>query len=243
MPVDAERWLAERGIRREPVLEALPTASAPGSTAGPTAGHEPASVPAAEAASEAEASGVPGADPTPPAPAWLEGEHGALGGSDRTIDGAIAFIRRSASNSPQSEGRLRTKLIDRGYREDVIDGALVLARSERIVDDVALLAALIIERRARGHADLRLRRDLRDRGFTGTQVDDALVQHAATDPAAAVFALAREQAARHRTVEAEAAVRRTVGFLVRRGHSEAFARKAARDAVYADREAQRIAGR
>jgi hypothetical protein len=44
-------------------------------------------------------------------------------------------------------------------------------------------------------------------------------------------------------VDAEAAVRRTVGYLVRRGHSEAFARKAARDAVYADREAQQVAGR
>jgi hypothetical protein len=55
--------------------------------------------------------------------------------------------------------------------------------------------------------------------------------------------VAREQAARHRGVDAEVAVRRTVGALVRRGHGDALARKAARDAVYADREAQETAGR
>jgi regulatory protein len=222
MPVDAERWLASRGIQREPL-------AAP----GPLAAPEP---PTAPAAVEPQAAPPDPADPSAhPADETVA--------SETTVAGALGFIRRSTSNAPQSEGRLRTKLRDRGHPEDVIDEALVLARSERLVDDPALLAALIAERRARGHADARLRRDLRDRGFTGEQVDAALERQGATDPAAAAFALAREQAARHRAVEAEAAVRRIVGFLVRRGHGEALARKAARDAVYADREAQQVAGR
>jgi regulatory protein len=159
------------------------------------------------------------------------------------VDAAVSFVRRSTSNAPQSEGRLRAKLIERGHDGATVELALERARSERLVDDDAILTALIAERRARGHADARLRRDLRDRGFTGAQVDDALARHAATDPAAVAFAVAREQAARHRAVDPEVAVRRTVGALVRRGHGEALARKAARDAVYADREAQQVAGR
>jgi len=226
VPVDAQRWLAERGILPEPLV--VPD--------DPVVAPEPAPVqvtaePAIELmeapAAPTVAAGASGEDREPQDP------------SD--VQGALAFIRRSTANAPQSEGRLRSKLLDRLHPEDVIEAALQLARAERLVDDRALLAALIVERRARGHADLRLRRDLRDRGFTGPQVDAALEQHRDTDPSAAAFALAREVAARHRAVDPEVAVRRTVGNLVRRGHGEGLARKAARDAVYADREGQRTA--
>jgi len=215
MPVDAEDWLASRGVRREPVLTV----------------------------DVDEVSASPVAAPLAPAPALDEKLRDQEASGELTAGAALAFIRRSTSNAPQSEGRLRTKLADRGFADSEVEDALVLARAERLVDDAALLTALIAERRSRGHADIRLRRDLRDRGFTGTQVDQALERHVATDPAAAAFALAREQAARHRTIDAEAAVRRTIGFLVRRGHGEGLARKAARDAIYADREAQQIAER
>jgi SOS response regulatory protein OraA/RecX len=230
VPVDAERWLASRGIRREP-LQIDPVA---GIDAAPALAPEVVDVPAParEAESEASRSSDPG-----------EGLDDRSEDRGLTLGGALGFIRRSTTNAPQSEGRLRMKLADRGYTSDMIEEALARARAERIVDDAAMLAALIAERRSRGHADLRLRRDLRGRGFTGPQVDEALARHAVTDQAAAVFALARDQAVRHRGVDAEAAVRRTVGFLVRRGHGEGLARKAARDAVYADREGQRVAER
>jgi SOS response regulatory protein OraA/RecX len=239
MPVDAERWLASRGIEREPV-------SAPGASEGDVSlARGIAAPPAAAEVAVTSPADVERQPDDAQGPSDPSGPVDLLDGSvasETTTSGAVGFIRRSTSNAPQSEGRLRTKLRDRGYPDDVIAEALTQARSERLVDDPALLAALIAERRARGHADSRLRRDLRDRGFTGDQVDAALERHAATDPVAAVFALAREQAVRHRAVDAEAAVRRTVGFLVRRGHSEALARKAARDAIYADREMQQVAG-
>ncbi len=221
MPVDAERWLASRGIQREPLL---------GTNLADGAIDEAPDVeePSASAIDAAPTSGV--SDVGSDAP----GE---------TVEGALSFIRRSTANAPQSEGRLRSKLEDRGYPESIVTEAMARARTERLVDDAAMIAALIAERRARGHADLRLRRDLRGRGFSGRQVDEALATYAATDPAAVVFALAREQVERHRAVDAEAAVRRTVGFLVRRGHGEGLARKAARDAVYADRETQQVAER
>ncbi len=226
MPVDAERWLASRGIQREPVLVMFSEDTAADRTPDV---REP---PPAEADAVSSAVGHDLVAPDLVSDA-----------SEETVEGALGFIRRSTSNAPQSEGRLRSKLEDRGFPESVISEAMVRARTERLVDDAAMIAALIIERRARGHADLRLRRDLRGRGFSGAQVDEALAAFAVTDPAAAVFALAREQVARHRGVDAETAVRRTVGFLVRRGHGEGIARKAARDAVYADREAQQVAER
>jgi SOS response regulatory protein OraA/RecX len=235
MPVDAERWLASRGVRREPLF-----VPGPDETPAPSG---PIGSPVADPAPELIGPPRGAADglqlPADDGPDGVEADPS----SANSVGAALAFIRRSTANAPQSEGRLRTKLADRAFSDPVVDEALREARRERLVDDEALLAALIAERRARGHADVRLRRDLRDRGFTGTQVDEALTRHAATDPSAAAFALAREQAARHRAVDAEAAVRRTVGFLVRRGHSEGLARKAARDAVYADRETQEIAGR
>jgi SOS response regulatory protein OraA/RecX len=225
VPVDAQRWLAERGILPEPLVVPDDPVVAP--EPAPEVTAEPAIELMEAPAAPTVAAGASGEDREPQDP------------SD--VQGALAFIRRSTANAPQSEGRLRSKLLDRLHPEDVIEAALQLARAERLVDDRALLAALIVERRARGHADLRLRRDLRDRGFTGPQVDAALEQHRDTDPSAAAFALAREVAARHRAVDPEVAVRRTVGNLVRRGHGEGLARKAARDAVYADREGQRTA--
>jgi SOS response regulatory protein OraA/RecX len=232
VPVDAERWLADRGVTREPIRG---PEEPPGR---PPVGVREAVELARQSAADAQhvvapdGSGVDEDDPS------------SVSASSRgDVESALAFVRRSTANAPQSEGRLRAKLQDRGHDAATVESALARARSERLVDDAALLAALIAERRARGHADARLRRDLRDRGFTGDQVDAALERSAATDPAAAAFAVAREHAARHRTADPETAVRRTVGALVRRGHPEALARKAARDAVYADRESHAAAER
>jgi regulatory protein len=236
VPIDAEGWLASRGVRREPLIVG---ASAPPSPQPPAAAPAPTAREVVRLAEQSARDAALVAAPT--ATPDLDDEGYAPRSDD--ADSALAFVRRSTSNAPQSEGRLRAKLVDRGYDGPTVELALERARAERLVDDDAILAALIVERRARGHADARLRRDLRDRGFTGAQVDEALALHAATDPAAAAFAVAREQAARHRSVDAEVAVRRTVGALLRRGHGEALARKAARDAVYADREAEQVAGR
>lgn len=214
MPRDAEAWLAARGVPREPVLARAPEGTPP---PGP-----------AEVLDLARQSGRDEATVVAP------------GGG---VAAALAFVQRSTANAPQAEGRLRAKLADRGHDAEEVEAALVRARQLGLVDDEALLAALISERRARGHAEPRLRRDLRDRGFDGPAVDAALSRHRDTDPLAAAFGLAREQAVRQRAVPPEAAVRRITAFLVRRGHGDAVARKAARDAVHADREPQRSAER
>ena len=252
MPIDAERWLATRGVPRERVtgpdleVDAASTSGDPAPPVAPLAHPAPDPRPrevldlAVQSAQDAELLAPTGVG-TRVVDDHAEDETVTTRADD--VDAAVAFVRRSTSNAPQSEGRLRAKLLDRGHDEGTVDRALERAREERLVDDDAILAALIAERRARGHADARLRRDLRGRGFTGAQVDVAIERAANSDPVAAAFAVAREQAARQRSVDPEVAVRRTVGALVRRGHGESLARKAARDAVYADREAQETAGR
>lgn len=241
MPLDAEAWLAARGIEREPIATAL-SADPPGAPAGPAPSVREVVGLARQVDADAASRPVP-VEPEPPvASAASTVPDDALDARD-PVGAALAFIQRSTSNAPQSEGRLREKLEGRDHPQAVIDEALTRARASRVVDDPALLAALIGERRTRGHADPRLRQDLRSRGFTGLQIEEALERHRDEDPSAAAFALAKEQAERQRGVGPEVAVRRIVGFLVRRGHSEALARKAARDAVYADREPQRAAER
>jgi regulatory protein len=256
VPVDAEEWLARRGVRREPLRpleEPAPAVTDGGAIVASPASPAPSVrevIDLARQVAQEPVSSAPadrdGRDALRPSPE-ASGDSGAdavdaVGTAD-TVEAAFVFLVRSTTNAPQSEGRLTGKLLDRGLSPEVIDAALVRARTAGVVDDAALLTALIAERRARGHADVRLRRDLRDRGFTGEQVDAALANAPQGDPAAAAFALARSQAERQRDVDAETAVRRIVGHLVRRGHGDGLARKAARDAVYADREAQQVAER
>ncbi|MCC5947299.1 MAG: RecX family transcriptional regulator [Nitriliruptoraceae bacterium] len=156
---------------------------------------------------------------------------------------AVAFVRNSTAAAPQSEARLRGKLFERGSSAVVVEHALDRARRERLIDDVALAAALVEERRAKGHAPARLRRDLRDRGFTDEVLDRVLERAEAEDPEAAAFAIATSRAARLTALPADTAFRRIVGYLARRGYPEGLARKVAREAVFSTRDDQRIAGR
>lgn len=248
MPRDAEAWLAERGIRREPIRvpldppEAAPPArdapapeepgrDAPGGQApAPTAVEaqrlaEQAAADAALAAADARAHPDPGQR-------RLEDD----------VAEAMAFVRRSSAATPQAEGRVRAKLTERGWPAVVVDQALDRARRERLVDDAAMAAALVEERRAKGHAVARIRRDLRERGFEDDVLDPALAAAEAEDPQAAAFAVAEQKAAGLTGLDTEVAFRRVAGFVVRRGYPEGLARKVARDAVFATRDPERTAG-
>jgi regulatory protein len=244
---DAEAWLAARGIEREPIEVPLepppeagrsePVAAAGSSTVGTTADDGAVSARDAarlvgQAATDAQARDADAAAlPDPDRPS-LEAD----------ISEAVTFIRNSTSAAPQSEGRLRTKMGDRGWSDVVVEAALDRARRERLVDDAALAAALVEERRARGHAVARIRRDLYGRGFDGATLDAALAAAEAEDPEAAAFEIAAGRAARLTALPAEAAFRRVVGFVVRRGYPDGLARKVAREAVFTAREQERTAG-
>lgn len=210
----AEDWLAEAGVERQPIRVTAPP-------------QPPASAPAPQPAPAG-----PADEAVPEPPADLDDE----------VRRALAFIRRSTASQPASEGRLRDKLSQRDVPRAAIDLALQRARGERLVDDVALTSALVEERRAKGHAPTRIRKDLRHRGLPDELINEALASTDAEDPEAVAFGVARARAASYGSLDDEAAYRRLVGYLARRGHAEGLARKVAREVVYAEREAARVAG-
>jgi regulatory protein len=248
---DAEAWLAERGVPREPVTrppapdEAAPpdgSGAAPAQSDGTAQASPPpdqAPVRAREAvnlAAQVEADRVRAAAERAAAPQERTG-------LEDDVARAVAFLRRSTATAPQAEGRLASKLGERGFAPEVVRLALERARRERLVDDEAMAAALVEERRRAGHAPARIRRDLAGRGFDASTLDAALASAEAEDQEAAAFAVAVERAGRLSGVETEAAFRRVVGYVARRGYPEALARKVAREAVFASRDAERAAGR
>lgn len=229
----AEDWLAERGVARQPIrvdTSTLPPAPPPAPT--PTAGD---ATTGATGDGPADVAGPEDNPETTPDEAEFEPLEDA-------VARAVNFIRRSTTAQPASEGRLREKLRQRDTRSRVIDLALEQARRERLVDDVALVHALAEERRARGHAASRIRMDLRRRGLPDELIDQALAATDREDPEAVAFGVGRGKAPSYAHLEPEAAFRRLVGYLARRGHAEGLARKVAREIIYVEREAERTAG-
>jgi regulatory protein len=255
---DAEAWLAERGIERDPLEIPLQPPAPPGPAGPPPAGEGGV---ASGGPAGGDAAGVAMASDAPVTARQAAGlAADALDEAVRRADeaaatpdltaprleddvaAAVAFVRRSTSGAPQSEGRLREKLGDRGTPTAVIEAAMARARRERLVDDAAMVAALVEEARRKGHAPKRIRTDLRGRGFLEDLLDEALRDVEAEDQEAAAFALAADKARGLTAVAAETAFRRVVAHVARRGYPEGLARKVARDAVFAAREAERTAG-
>ena len=244
---DAEAWLAARGIERDPIdlrAEPEPTGEpvGPAEAADAADGAGEASTPARISARDVgRLAGQATADAQlREADATAVPVHGA--GLEDDVAAALSFVRASTSAAPQAEGRVRAKLADRGWAPAVIDATLARARRERLVDDPAMAAALVAERRAKGHAVARIRRDLRERGFDDAVLAVALGDAEREDPEAAAFAVARAKAAALTGVTAETAFRRVAGHVARRGYPEGLARKVAREAVFTAREAERTAG-
>jgi len=239
---DAERWLAERGVQREPLRitpPAAPVTDPPDATARGSAGHPGGPAigvrEAAHLAAQSQAEQDAAAAERRAAPF-------ASAGLEEDVARAVAFIRRSTAATPQAEGRIREKLLGRDVSERVVTLALERARRERLVDDEAMAAALVAEKRAAGHAPARIRRDLRQRGFVDETLDRALADAEREDPEAAAFAVAKERAARLTGVDTETAYRRIVGHVARRGYPEGLARKVSRQAVFDSRDPARTAG-
>lgn len=249
MPRDAEAWLAERGVERQPIKVTPAPPAEPAATPAPVPPREHDAQPgrdgsdpevsareaqqlAAAGAADAEWRASEAAATRPPAPHSL---------GDDVAEG-LAFVRRSTANAPQSVGRLRRKLAERDTPAAAIDLIIERAYAERLVDDRAMATALVEERRRKGHAPTRLRKDLVARGFDRDTIDQVLAPVEAEDQEAAAFAVARDKADRLTGVDAETAFRRTVGHVARRGYPEGLARKVARLAVDVSRDPERSAG-
>ncbi|MBW3661855.1 MAG: recombination regulator RecX [Actinobacteria bacterium] len=238
---DAEAWLAARGIEREPIHVAPPPRPS-----DEEAGDGRAPVSATEAVRLATEAPPPadGITETPldAAPEGPVEDVVRRQLSDEVAE-AVAYARRATANTPRSEARLREGMERKGFTGVVADLAMERAVKERLVDDAAFAVALVSEGRRKGHGPSRLRQTLAKRGLPDAVIDAAVAEAEDEDQEAAAFAVARQRAERLRNVDPEAAYRRLVGFVSRRGYPEALARKVARDALWTDREGQRSAER
>jgi SOS response regulatory protein OraA/RecX len=268
---DAEAWLAEQGVERNPLRVPLEPPAVPEPT---ETSQTPTEAESGSRTEAAEQSAAPDSLPASDAPADATHDAGppvsardaarlAQASADEElrradevaaarrdaeprledeVADAVAFVRRSTANAPQAEGRLAAKLRDRGHGDVVVEQAIQQCRKARLVDDEAMARALVEEGRRKGHAPLRLRTDLRRRELADEAIEAALASVRDEDPEAAAFALARAKADTLSGVAAETAFRRVVAHLARRGHPEGLARKVAREAVFTAREDERTAG-
>lgn len=272
--VDAEQWLAERGIERDRIRVTVPAQTGPDAAARPDPatggdadatgpGVVPAGAPSTAAGQPAAGAATPptGAvmpDPsvrearqlaseTPPAVPGEGHDVTTAPGRDHLdlsdeVSRAVAFIQRSTASVPASTGRLRRKLAARDVPAPAIRLALEQAADQGLVDDAAFAASLADEGRAKGHADKRIRKDLRTREFDDEVISANLARHNDRDPEAVAFEVARTKAGSLRGVDSETAFRRLVGHLARRGHNEWVARKVAREVVFNELEDDVITG-
>lgn len=164
----------------------------------------------------------------PPAPADHRGATAA----------AVAFVLRSTKARPQTVAELRAKLADRQYDPAVVDAAIARAAELGAIDDAAFARAWVADRGlVRGYTTARLRQELRRRQVPQPVIDDALAQLDDRDDLAVATSLARTRAQRMpATLAPEAVARRLLGFLARRGYSEALARRVALDVSGLDRQ-------
>ncbi len=252
----AEEWLAERGIERERIKVTVPAdAELDADAGGPGVADAAAATPSStEPVPAAGAMPAPGAREvhqlaTEPPPAIPGEGHDAPIGSGRDhpdlsdeVTRAVTFIQRSTASGPASTGRLQRKLAARDVPAPAIRLALDQARDQGLVDDAAFAAALSDEGRAKGHAEKRIRKDLRTREFDDDVIAATMARHNDRDPEAVAFEVARTKASSLRGVDSETAFRRLVGHLSRRGHNEWVARKVAREVVFNELEDDVITG-
>ena len=151
---------------------------------------------------------------------------------------AVTFVLRSTKARPQTAAELRRKLADQDYDTTVIDAAIVRATGLGAIDDAAFARAWVADRGlVRGYSVSRLRQELRRRQVPQPQIDDALAQLQDRDDLAVATDLARARAQRMPpTLAPDAVARRLLGFLARRGYSEALARRVAIDVSGLDRQ-------
>lgn len=156
---------------------------------------------------------------------------------DREVERAVAFLLRSTRNRPQTEAELRDKLVRKGLPAPVLAAAVSRAREIGVIDDGAFARAWVADRGVqRGYGTSRLRQELVRRQVPDALVDEALAELDERDDEAVATELAEQRfASMPSTLEPEAAARRLLGFLARRGYPPGLAQRVARRVSGLDR--------
>jgi regulatory protein len=148
---------------------------------------------------------------------------------------------RLLSVRQRTRRELRTRLIRAGFEREEVDAELERLQEVGLIDDARFAAEFVehaLDRRLEGRRSIAA--NLSARGLDRRLIEDAL-QAASGDDADRLARLAEARADRLRGLAPEAAHRRLVSFLVRRGHDPAAARAAAAGALAVGSEATETA--
>jgi regulatory protein len=132
---------------------------------------------------------------------------------------------------PRTRGELRARLVRAGFEREEVDVELGRLEEVGLVDDARFAAEFVehaLDRRLEGRRSIAA--NLSARGVDRRLIEAALAE-ASGDDADRLDRLAGARADRLRGLSPEAAHRRLVSFLVRRGHEPAAARAAAARAL------------
>lgn len=163
--------------------------------------------------------------------AKLVEEHVVTDLADRALD----YLARGRRTRRELELRLRK----REATPAQIAAALDRLEQSGVLSDEAVAEVEASARLRRGEAPARVRQQLRKKGVSGKTVQEAIsgaIEQDGFDERAACLEAARKRARTLRDDEPEAAKRKLVGYLLRRGYSGSVARDAVREALAAPDE-------
>ncbi|MBY0489763.1 MAG: recombination regulator RecX [Gemmatimonadaceae bacterium] len=173
----------------------------------------------------------PGVELSESALARLTEEHVITDLADRALD----YLARGRRTRRELELRLRK----REATPAQIAAALDRLEQSGVLSDEAVAEAEAAARLRRGEAPARVRQQLRKKGVSGKAVQDAIAGAIAQDgfdERAACMEAARKRARTLRNDDPEAARRKLLGFLLRRGYGGGVARDAVRQVLSAPSE-------
>lgn len=142
---------------------------------------------------------------------------------------------------PRTRRELHTRLVRAGFERDDVDAELDRLEEVGLVDDARFAAEFVeraLDRRLEGRRSIAA--NLSAKGLDRRLIEEALTS-ADRDDAVRLDRLAHARADRLRGVPPEAAYRRLVSFLVRRGHDGGAARAAAARALHLEADASESA--
>ena len=144
------------------------------------------------------------------------------------LDRAVAYLAARA----RSRHEVESKLLQAGYRPCTVEMVLCKLEHEKILDDADFARQWVEARSARKLGRSRIAQELRRKGVSADEAEEALDAIDEDDQLAGAVALAEKAAARIKPGEdPRKAANRILAMLARRGYSWELSRKALRQAM------------
>ncbi len=145
------------------------------------------------------------------------------------LDRAVGYLAARAC----SKREIEQKLLRAGYRPSTVEMVLYKLERERLLDDADFARQWVESRTNRKLGRSRIAQELRRKGVSQEEAEEALAAIGDEDQLAGAIALAEKAAARIKPDEdMRKAANRVAGMLARRGYSWDIAREAIRKTVY-----------